>query len=71
MVRAAGAPVAPGRLDDLPDPTWRSILGRGLPQFAAEAVVPVLVFYGGVARRRARSGNRGGDDRLDRARRQS
>ena len=46
MVRAAGAPVAPGRLDDLPDPTWRSILGRGLPQFAAEAVVPVLVFYG-------------------------
>ena len=46
MVRAAGAPVAPGRLEDLPDPTWRSILGRGLPQFAAEAVVPVLVFYG-------------------------
>ncbi|HST14680.1 MAG TPA: VC0807 family protein [Gaiellaceae bacterium] len=45
-MRAAGAPVAPGRLDDLPDPTWRSILGRGLPQFAAEAVVPVLVFYG-------------------------
>ena len=49
MVRAAGAPNAPGRvadLDDLPDPTWRSILGRGLPQFAAEAVLPVLVFYG-------------------------
>jgi hypothetical protein len=46
MVRAAGAPVAPGRLEDLPDPTWRSILGRGLPQFAAEAVLPVLVFYG-------------------------
>jgi hypothetical protein len=46
MVRAAGAPVAPGRLADLPDPTWRSILGRGLPQFAAEAVLPVLVFYG-------------------------
>jgi len=47
MVRTAGAPVAPGRLEDLPDPTWRSILGRGLPQFAAEAVLPVLVFYGG------------------------
>jgi len=46
MVRAAGAPIAPGRLEDLPDPTWRSILGRGLPQFAAEAVLPVLVFYG-------------------------
>jgi hypothetical protein len=48
MVRAAGAPVAPGSLSltDLPDPTWRTILGRGLPQFAAEAVLPVLVFYG-------------------------
>lgn len=46
MVRTAGAPLAPGRLEDLPDPTWRSILGRGLPQFAAEAVLPVLVFYG-------------------------
>jgi hypothetical protein len=46
MVRAAGAPAAPGGLEDLPDPTWRSILGRGLPQFAAEAVLPVLVFYG-------------------------
>ena len=46
MVRTAGTPIAPGRLKDLPDPTWRSILGRGLPQFAAEAVLPVLVFYG-------------------------
>ena len=47
MVRAAGTPTAPGRVADrdLPDPTWRSILGRGLPQFAAEAVLPVLVFY--------------------------
>jgi hypothetical protein len=45
MVRTAGTPIAPGRLADLPDPTWRSILGRGLPQFAAEAVLPVLVFY--------------------------
>jgi hypothetical protein len=46
MVRAAGAPVATGRVADLPDPTWRSILGRGLPQFVAEAVLPVLAFYG-------------------------
>jgi hypothetical protein len=46
MVRTSGAPLAPGRLADLPDPTWRTILGRGLPQFAAEAVLPVAVFYG-------------------------
>jgi intracellular septation protein A len=45
MVRTAGAPLAPGRLEDLPDPTWRSLLGRGLPQFAGEAVAPVVVFY--------------------------
>ncbi|MFL5927585.1 MAG: DUF3159 domain-containing protein [Gaiellaceae bacterium] len=29
----------------LPEPTWRSLLGRGLPQFGGEAVLPVLVFY--------------------------
>jgi hypothetical protein len=45
MVRSAGAPFAPGRLEDLPDPTWRSMLSRGLPQFLGEAVGPVLVFY--------------------------
>ncbi len=45
MVRAATAPVARSRLDELPDPTWRSMLGRGLPQFTGEAVAPVLVFY--------------------------
>jgi intracellular septation protein A len=45
MVRAAGTTVATSRLDDLPAPTWRLLLGRGLPQFAGEAVVPVLVFY--------------------------
>jgi len=45
MVRSAGAPLAPGRLDELPEPTWRSMLERGLPQFAGEAVLPVLVFY--------------------------
>jgi intracellular septation protein A len=30
---------------DLPEPTWRSMLGRGLPQFVGEAVAPVLVFF--------------------------
>ena len=29
----------------LPEPTWRSLLGRGLPQFGGEAVLPVVVFY--------------------------
>jgi hypothetical protein len=45
MVRPAGTPLAPGGLDDLPEPTWGSMLGRGLPQFIGEAVVPVLVFF--------------------------
>ena len=45
VVRQAGTPFAPGRLEDLPEPTWRLLLGRGLPQFMGEAVVPVLVFY--------------------------
>jgi hypothetical protein len=46
MVRSAGTPLAPGRLDELPEPTWGSMLGRGLPQFMGEAVAPVLVFFG-------------------------
>jgi hypothetical protein len=46
MVRSAGTPLAPGSLDDLPEPTWGSMLGRGLPQFMGEAVAPVLVFFG-------------------------
>jgi hypothetical protein len=46
MVRSAGTPLAPGRLEDLPEPTWASMLGRGLPQFMGEAVAPVLVFFG-------------------------
>jgi hypothetical protein len=46
MVRQAGTPLAPGPVDDLPEPTWRSMLGRGLPQFTGEAVAPVLVFFG-------------------------
>jgi len=33
-------------VNELPDPTWRLLLGRGLPLFAAEGVLPVLVFYG-------------------------
>lgn len=45
MVRQTGTPPAPGGLADLPEPTWRSLLGRGLPQFAGETVAPVLVFY--------------------------
>ena len=32
-------------MTDLPDPTWRSMLRRGVPQFAGEAVLPVVVFY--------------------------
>jgi hypothetical protein len=46
MVRPAGTPLAPDAVDDLPEPTWRSMLGRGLPQFTGEAVAPVLVFFG-------------------------
>src|SRR5207302_6734950 len=46
MVRQAGTPLAPEHLEDLPEPTWRSMLGRGLPQFTGEAVAPVLVFFG-------------------------
>jgi Protein of unknown function (DUF3159) len=46
MVRRAGTPLAPGSLDGLPEPTWRSLLERGLPQFGVESVVPVVVFYG-------------------------
>lgn len=45
MVRATGTPPAAGSLSDLPEPTWGSLLRRGLPQFGGEAVLPVLVFY--------------------------
>src|SRR5213595_2197321 len=49
VVRSAGTPLAPAlareRLDELPSPTWRLMLGRGLPQFAGEAVAPALAFY--------------------------
>jgi hypothetical protein len=33
-------------LTELPEPTWRLLLGRGLPLFALEGILPVLVFYG-------------------------
>ena len=45
LVQPAGTPLA-ARLSDLPEPSWRLLIGRGLPQFAFEAVVPVAVFYG-------------------------
>ncbi|HEY7398413.1 MAG TPA: VC0807 family protein [Gaiellaceae bacterium] len=45
MVRTAGTPVAPGSLNDLPEATWGMMLRRGLPQFGAENVLPVLGFY--------------------------
>lgn len=46
MVHTAGTPLAQGRLTDLPEPTWRSMLQRGLPLLAVESAVPVAVFYG-------------------------
>lgn len=46
MVRTAGTALAPGSLNEMPEPTWRSLLERGLPQFATESIVPVVVFYG-------------------------
>ena len=45
VVRPPGAPLA-DRLSELPDPTWQLLLRRGLPQFAFEGIVPVVVFYG-------------------------
>jgi hypothetical protein len=46
MVRSAGAPLALDSLNDLPEPTWRSLLQRGLPLVGVESVVPIAVFYG-------------------------
>jgi Protein of unknown function (DUF3159) len=46
MVRPTDAPpAAAGGLSDLPEPTWRLLLGRGLPNFALEGFLPILVFY--------------------------
>ena len=47
VVRTAGTPLAQTQLDDLPPPTWRSLVARGVPQFAAEALLPVAAFYAG------------------------
>ena len=47
VVRTAGTPLAQAQLDDLPPPTWRSLVARGMPQFAAEALLPVAAFYAG------------------------
>ena len=45
VVRPAGASPAPGGLNGLPEPTWRLLLGRGLPTFALEGFAPILAFY--------------------------
>lgn len=46
MVRTPGAPLARNLLSELPDPTWGSMLRRGLPLLVVESAVPVAVFYG-------------------------
>lgn len=45
MVSTPGASLE-ARLAELPEPSLRLLLGRGLPQFVSDGVVPVLVFYG-------------------------
>jgi hypothetical protein len=45
VVRSPGAPLASGSLRTLPEPSWRLLLGRGLPTFALEGLLPILVFY--------------------------
>jgi uncharacterized protein DUF3159 len=32
-------------VNELPEPTWRMLLGRGLPTFALEAALPIALFY--------------------------
>src|SRR5205085_12000048 len=32
--------------EEMPAPTWRLILGRGVPLSLMEGIVPVLLFYG-------------------------
>lgn len=44
MVQAAGTTPDP-RGVDLPAPTWRYLAARGVPTFAAEGVLPIVVFY--------------------------
>jgi hypothetical protein len=43
VVRPAGTTAAPGGV--APEPTWTYLVLRGGPTFAAEGIVPVLVFY--------------------------
>ena len=43
-MRTAGTQAASPAVE-LPEPSWRLFAARGLPQFFAEAVVPVAVFY--------------------------
>lgn len=45
MVRPARAPLAPGSLIEMPEPSWRFLMQRGLPTFAVEGFAPVLLFY--------------------------
>jgi len=45
MVRAAGTAAEAGGVD-LPAPTLRYLASRGGPAFAAEGVLPIVVFYG-------------------------
>lgn len=33
-------------MNELPEPTWRLLLGRGLPTFAVEGALPIALFYG-------------------------
>lgn len=44
-MRATGAPLAGSSLSELPEPSWRLLLGRGLPSLTLEGFLPILVFY--------------------------
>jgi hypothetical protein len=46
MVRTARTPLAGDGLSELPEPTWGSLLRRGVPLLAVESAVPVALFYG-------------------------
>ena len=50
--RQHGRRLQRGGLNELPEPTWRLLLGRGLPHFALEALLPILAFYAVLAARR-------------------
>jgi len=45
MVRTAGMAASAGRVDG-PEPTWGYLARRGLPVYATEGIVPIVVFYG-------------------------